>query len=392
MSEAPDTAAPRIAEIRACEFAALDDAAYLNAASLTPLPEAARVADESYQRRRAAVHRMRGADFEPVLAACRHAAARLVGADAEEIALGGNTSFGINLAALSLPLDGRRTVVVSDREFPANVYPWMDREAAGLRLELVPATAQGFPDEARLMERLERGDVGVFALSAVQFASGYRADVARFGRRCRELGVHFVVDAIQALGHTPMDVVAMNIDVLATGGHKWLCGPLGTGFAYVRRELGERMQPRVVGWTAMQASADLERVLDYRYDLHDDARRWEVATQPLQDFAALTASLEMLLEVGVPAIERHVLSLLDPLIAWVQGRDDVRLASDLAPERRSGILALRHARPGRAMAALARADVHCALREGVIRVSPHLYNTTDHVSRMIEALQLEASS
>jgi cysteine desulfurase / selenocysteine lyase len=377
--------------VREREFAALDGAAYLNAASLAPLPECARRTAEEYGLRRAAVQRMRGADFEPILAACRAAAARLVGATPDEIALGGNTSFGINLAALSLPLGERRTIVLSDREFPANVYPWMAREAEGARVEVIPATPAGQPDEARLLERLDRGDVGVFALSAVQFATGYRADLQRFGRHCRARGIHFVVDSIQALGHVPIDVEAMCIDVLAAGGHKWLCAPFGTGFAYVRRELGEGMAPRVVGWTAMRASAALEHVLDYRYEFLGDARKWEVATQPLQDFAAMTASLEMLLDVGIDEVERHVLSLLDPLAAWAETRGDDTLASDLSAGRRSGILGVRLAEPERVIAALQDADVHCALREGLVRISPHLYNTTHDMARLIDVLDSETS-
>ncbi|MBW3570873.1 MAG: aminotransferase class V-fold PLP-dependent enzyme, partial [Gemmatimonadetes bacterium] len=316
----------------------------------------------------------------------RRAAARLAGADEDEIALLPNTSFGINLGAQCLPLEPGRRVVLSDREFPANVYPWMGMQRlGGVRVDVLPADARGNPDEERMLEEVARGDVGIVAVSAVQFTSGWVADLQALGRVCRANGSWLVVDAIQALGQLPMDVRACGIDVLATGGHKWLCGPFGTGFTYVRRELVERMEPRLIGWTAMAASADLERVLDYEYAFVEGARRFEVATQPLQDYAGLAESLELLIEADPRRIRAHVLGLLDPLAAWLAGRG-VEVASDPRPERRSGIFAFRPADAAGVYAALARAGVGCVLREGAVRLAPHLYNQPEDVERVMDVL------
>ncbi|HST57406.1 MAG TPA: aminotransferase class V-fold PLP-dependent enzyme, partial [Longimicrobium sp.] len=260
-SIAPEAPAADFRALRDREFPHLARAPWLNAASMGPLPERARLAVEAYNRRRSDIHSLRADDFEPLMGRARRAAARLVGADADEIALLPNTSHGLNLAALSLPLEPGRRVLVSDREFPANVYPWLAlRELRGARVDVVPADARGNPDEARLLDELARGDVGILAISAVQFTSGWVADLETLGRACRQNGAFLVVDAIQALGQVPVDVRAWDVDVLATGCHKWLCSPFGTGFTYVRRELVERMEPRVIGWSALTASADLERV------------------------------------------------------------------------------------------------------------------------------------
>jgi cysteine desulfurase/selenocysteine lyase len=229
--------------------------------------------------------------------------------------------------------------------------------------------------------------VGVFALSAVQFATGWHADLARFGSVCRERGIWFVVDAIQALGCVPLDVRAAKIDVLATGGHKWLCGPFGTGFAFVREELVERLEPRVVGWTAMRASADYADCCDYRWELVPGAKRFEVATQPLHDIAAFTQSLELLLEVGPAAIHQHVQTLLDPLAVWLAQREEATVVSAREAERRSGIFAFRYGDTARSFSALRRAGIDCVLREGAIRLAPHLYNTADEVDAVREVLE-----
>ena len=393
MSQAPSqtlASTAHAAELRALrdrEFPHVGRAPYLNAASMGPLPERARAAAEAYNRRRSDIHSMRGADFDPVLARARRAAARLVGADEDEIALLPNTSHGLNLAALSLPLEPGRRVVLPDREFPANVYPWLALERVrGARVEVIPADARGKPDEARLLEEVARGDVGILAVSAVQFTDGWVADLEALGRACRAHGTWFVVDAIQAVGQMPLDVHACGIDVLATGGHKWLCGPFGTGFTCVRRELIGRMEPRVVGWTSVTASADLERVLDYGMTWVEGARRFEVATQPWQDYAGLAESMELVLEAGAARIREHVLALLDPLAAWLAERG-IRIDSDPRPERRSGVFAFTPADAAGAYLALHRAGVACCVREGAVRLSPHLYNQPEEIGRVMDVLE-----
>jgi cysteine desulfurase / selenocysteine lyase len=375
--------------LRHAEFPYVSGSAYLNAASAGPLPERTRRAVEAFNLRRSRIHQLDEADFSEPLHRCRAAAARLIGADVEEIALGGNTSFGINLAALGLPLERGTTIVTSEGEFPANVYPWMAQEERGVRCELVPAGDGGLPDEEALLARLKAGDVSVLALSSVQFGNGYRADLARFGAECRQRGIFFVVDAIQSLGHLPIDVAALGIDVLATGGHKWLCGPFGTGFAYVRRELQDALAPRVIGWQAMRACRDIARLTDYRWGFVSGARRYEVATPPFQDMVGLAHSLELLLEVGVARIERYVGTLLDRFLDWLGAQPAVEIVSDLRTEHRSGILAFRAPQPEQLFDRLEAAGVLCAYREGAIRVSPHFYNTWGDIERLIEVLDAE---
>lgn len=380
--------------LRAAEFPHVGPAPYLNAASLGPTPLRTRRAVDAYNRSRVHIHELWSAgaeSFDRILERARDAAARLVGADADEIALLPNTSHGINLAAATLPVPAGSRIVVSAWEFPANVYPWMHRaKQAGATLTVVPADALGRPDEDRMVEEVARGDAAVLAVSAVQFATGWRTDLARLGRVCREHGTRFVVDGIQALGQLPVDVREAGIDVLAAGGQKWLCAPFGTGFAYVRRELARELAPAVVGWTAMAACEDYANVVDYRWGLLPDARRFEVATQPMQDVAGLTASLSLFEEVGVERVAAHLAEILEPLAAYVDGREDLERVSDRAPERRSGIFSFRPREAPRLRAvgsALGRAGIVSVPREGAIRLSPHLYNTADEVARVMDVLE-----
>ncbi|HST59348.1 MAG TPA: aminotransferase class V-fold PLP-dependent enzyme, partial [Longimicrobium sp.] len=180
-------------------------------------------------------------------------------------------------------------------------------------------------------------------------------------------------------------VRAAEIDLLACGGHKWLCGPFGTGFTFIRRELAERLEPPVVGWTAMAASADYADCCGYRWEWVEGARRFEVATQPWQDYAGMVESVELLLKAGPARIRAHVLALADPLAAWVEARG-MEVVSDPRPERRSGIFAFTAPDAAGAFRALKAAGVGCVLREGAVRLSPHLYNQPEDIGRVMDVL------
>jgi cysteine desulfurase / selenocysteine lyase len=377
-----------VAELRAVEFPELDGVIHFNAASFSPLPRRSRLAIETALRQREAA-RLAEHDIFTTLGAARSTAASLIGADPAEIALTQNTTQGLNIAAAMLVQraregDRRRTIVVSRGEFPANVYVWLALRHFGYDVRFIDLRSDGSLDEAALCDAAGN-DPGVAALavSSVQFASGALADLVRLGAACAENGVLFVVDAIQQLGAVPLDVGAAHIDVLATGGHKWLCAPFGTGFAYVRRPLAQRYEPLLPGWLAFEASADFARLLEYRYDFIDDARRFELATLPISDFAGFTASLELLQQIGVAAISAHIRSVQAPLAAWAAGSGVEVLGRGAGA---SGIFSVRVARPDATAAALAAAGVHCVVREGAIRFAPHVYNTVEEAERIVDVL------
>ncbi len=381
--------------LRAREFPALAEAIFLNAASFTPLPRRTLAAIDDFTDRRVHLRRFGDSDIPDAHARARVAAARLVGAQPEEIALGPNTQIGLNLAAgfvfqqfmARKNTAGRRRVVVSHGEFPANVYPWLVLERVGATVELVPTDALGRPREEALLEALAQPDVAVLALSAVQFATGWRADLARFGREARARGILFVVDGIQQLGAVPLDVRAAGIDILSSGGQKWLCGPWGSGFTYVRRELVPELEPLFPGWLSFTTSLDFNRLVEYGRELLPDGRRYEMATVPAQDAIGMAVSVELMLELGIAAIWRQIRAVQQPVLDWVAGREDVVLVSDVADAHRSGILCFRPPRVQEVYGRLRDAGVYGSLREGAIRLSPHFYNTASEMERVVEVLE-----
>lgn len=373
--------------LRTTEFpwAARGDAVYLNNASTGPLPRRTVDALADFNERRAAPYLITEEVQFGTLRRSRELCARLINAQPESIALMVNTSYGINLAARALPLEAGDIVLTNDREFPANIYPWMALASRGVTLERIPCV-NGLPDEEALMRAIDRPRVKVVTTSWVSFATGYQVDLARIGAACRERGIYFVVDAIQGLGALTLDVAASSIDILACGAQKWLTAPWGTAFTWIRPDLVTLLEPQAVGWMATRASENFSSLVDYDLTWLPDARRFEVITLPFQEFSGLNASLELFFELGPEAIAAHVAALAARIVAWAEARGDVTMVTPGEPARRAGIVTLRPRDTAAAAARLGEAGVIFAVREGGIRLSPHYYNTSDEVDAALAVL------
>ena len=373
-----------IAALRREEFPWSDGTIYLDHASIGPLPERTRRAADRMNLKRSRPFELGHEDLFGALADARTVAAGLINADPTEIALATNTSFGLGVAARSLPFQPGDIVLVSHREFPANVYPWKRLGDRGVSLELVPATPGGWPDEARLLARLADPRVRCLAVSYTQFASGYTVDLGRLSAETRSRGQFLVVDAIQALGQLPFDVQATPVDILSCGGQKWLLSPWGSGFMYVRQGLIADLEPILAGWMAFEGTDDFTRLTDYRDALRSSARRFELITVPFQDMVGMTESIRLLQALGVGAIQRHLAAIHRPLLEWADRRG-VPVTSPRG-SRGSGILCVAPPRLEESYRALREARIYCSMREGSLRISPHCYNTAAELERVAAVL------
>jgi cysteine desulfurase/selenocysteine lyase len=358
---------------------------YLNNASTGPLPRRTVDTLAEWGRLRANPDRISHERQFGELAKGRELIAALIGATPSEIALATNTSFGLNLAAFSLPLQEGDVVVSPDGEFPANVYPWMQlARVRGVEHRLLRCEGSVLqPDQ--LSEILNDDRVRVVALSWVQFSTGARADLRTLGALCRERGVYFVVDAIQGIGPLTLDLRQTHVDILSCGAQKWLLSPWGSGFTYVRRELIDVLEPHDVSWMGVIGADDFSRLVDYDLAWRRDARRFEFVTLPFQDFAAMNASLELLSAIGASDAAAHACQLADMLVDWARNRNDVELLTPCASEQRAAIVSIRPRDATRTSEQLRRAGVAHSVREGAIRLSPHWYNTTGEIERALDA-------
>jgi selenocysteine lyase/cysteine desulfurase len=374
--------------LRAAEFPWMDShsAVFLNSASTGPLPVRSLDALNAFNALRHRMHELSDKLQFDTLDRSRHLAARLINAKPTEIALAANTSYGINVAAGALPLGPGDVVVVPDGEFPANMYPWLAlAPKRGASVRVIPLR-NGLPDEPAILAAIDDPAVKIVSVSWVGFATGYRMDIEAIGRRCREKGVHFVIDAIQGLGPLTLDVARVQPSILTCGAQKWLLSPWGAGFMYVRPDLIPQLEPPIVSWMGVRGSDDFRKLVDYDMTWRDDARRFEFVTVPFQDFAGMNASLELLFELGPAAVQSHVAALADGLVAWAQGRDDMRLVTPADPSHRGGIVCIAPPDPDATSARLKAAGIVHSQREGAMRFAIHAFTTPDDLARVVEVM------
>jgi cysteine desulfurase/selenocysteine lyase len=315
--------------------------------------------------------------------AVRDLAARLLNADPLDLAFIKNTSEGIGIVAEGFPWQRGDNILTAAEEYPANLYPWMNLAGRGVELRTVASRGgRILVDDIRAaMDQRTR----VVSLSWVEFASGFRNDLEAVGELCRQRGTFFLVDAIQGLGAFPLDVRSTPIDGLTADGHKWLLAPEGAGVFYLRREWVERLHAVGVGWNSVVGARDFSKI---EFILKPHAGRWESGTLNVGGIHALGASLELLLRVGIEDIGRRIFDLTDDLCERAQSAG-LDVFSSRHPGERSGIVSLVP-RTGSDAAALKKRcrdeGIVINLRGGRLRVSPHCYNNTDEIERLLGVL------
>jgi selenocysteine lyase/cysteine desulfurase len=357
--------------------------AYFNHAGVSPVNTRAVAAMNAFNERTA--QEPFGAfreEIEGQLRDLRQRFATLVNArSVDEIALMPNTATGINIAALSLPLRPGDNVLVLEGDYPTNIYPWMNLAHRGVLTKIVPAHNGGLNLDL-LQSRID-SRTRVIAMSTVVFATGFRNDLQAVGQICKQRGIFFVVDGIQSLGALPFDVQDTHVDFLAAGSQKWLLGPIGGGFMYVRRELlDDLVAGPYVGAASVVDSADF---LDYNFTLQPTAERFNLGSSGIVNQIGLRASVELIQEVGIERIAERVLMLAGTAINDLHERG-FRLSADMAPEHRSGIVIVEVENPDAASARLNDAGIVCIPRGKGIRIAAHFYNTEEEILRVGEAL------
>jgi selenocysteine lyase/cysteine desulfurase len=357
--------------------------AYLNHASVGALPQPVTEAIHRYVIDRS----MKGGeallDEEARTEGIRRLIARFIGAHRDEIAFTSSVSHGLNIVAAGLDWRPGDNLISAETEFPANVYPWTNLRRRKVEVRFAPARDNRIlvEDVAALMDDRTR----LVSISYVEFGTGYRNDLDALAALCQEHGAYLCVDGIQGLGALQLDVAQTPVDFVASQAAKWMLGPIGAGFLYIRRGLLPLLDPVMFGWRAV-----VDRDNYYRYDspLRASGERFELGSANVVGLLGMEAAIELLLSVGMDNIEARILALTDSLIAGLQERD-CTITTPIAHRReRSGIICFRQPSVNSAVLAehLRAANVIVSLRGDVIRVSPHFYNTEEDLERLLEAL------
>lgn len=355
------------------EFEQAPGLCYLNHAAIAPWP---RRTAEAMARFAQDNVRLGAHEYPAWLATerrLRERLARLLNAPTiGDIALVGNTSQALSLVAFGLDWRPGDQVVISDEEFPSNRVVWQALADRGV--EVVEASLAVADPEAALIAACGPR-TRLLSVSAVQFASGLRLDLARLGAACRQRGVLFCVDAIQQVGALPFDVQHYQCDFAMADGHKWMLGPEGLGVFYCRSELRRQLTLHAYGWHMLERLGDFER---RQWQPARSARRFECGSPNMLGACALEASLSLLEDVGMTVVAEQLEQRIEQLYRGLTAIPGAQLHSPGDPSRRAGIVSF--SLDGHANADIYRAlsnnGVICAVRGPGVRFSPHFY--TDH--------------
>ena len=375
-------------------FPNLDAEAYLAHAAISPLsaPVCSRISEVLADYSRGGMTGF--VRWAPRLKRVRETMAALISAQPDEVAFVANTTQGVIDIAFGIPWREGDRVVLFDGEFPANVTPWQ-RAADTFGLELVWASLEPFHRSveegiAELQRALGTG-ARMVAVSAVQYKTGLRMPLAEIASLAHERGAEVFVDAIQALGATPVDV-SVGIDYLSAGSHKHLMGPEGAGFLYVAKRCAEAVEPRLAGWLGHEDPVAFlvgdEPRLCYDNPLKSGAQAFETGTSNVIGFAALAVSVGLIEQLGVAAVHSHVQGYLDTLERGLVARGfESRRGS--AAALRSSLLGVRvpaDVRLSELAVALRKRGVVCNTPDGRMRFAPHWPNSQDEVPAVLDAV------
>jgi cysteine desulfurase/selenocysteine lyase len=372
------------------EFADFEGVAYMDAATMAPLPLASARAAQTAVEWKKLPHRMPENLFFDLPDRVREKLARLIGAEAEEIAITTGASAGLAGVAAGMDWKAGDEVLVARGEFPAHFSTWIPYERAGkLRVRVIEPRGQFIA--AQDYEEHIGPQTRLVSASLVRFDNGALLDAARVAKACHAVGAALLLDISQCVGAMSIAIRELGADFAVSSGYKWLLSPYGTGFFWVAREWAERLQAGPLYWMALEGARNFNSLALGGQRAAPGARRWDSPeTANFINLAPMDASLDLLLRVGVETIASHTRVLTREFIERLP-RDRCVLASPSEEERRGPYVCVAARKEGETQALhekLRDAQIIVALRERALRISPHIYNTSEDIGRLVKTLSV----
>jgi cysteine desulfurase / selenocysteine lyase len=309
--------------------------------------------------------------------------AKFFGGAAHEYALLNNTAEGMTFIAQSLPLAKGDKILLVEREYPSNVYPFMQLKKQGVEIAFV---APGLSN-AEFLKNIEAAltpNVRAMSLSAVDWLTGMKFDLAAIGKLLKSRNVMFLLDAAQGAGHIDIDVAGLGVDAMAFSCWKWLLGPLGSGGLYVADAFLKKLDIRVAGTSSVKND---EIYLPHREDYKESVERFMLSTAPYMNWVFLESSLRFLDDIGTDAVKARLMDLASQ-IAEVLRELGFTVVRDIFGDDATAIVTAHRGENMEKMhQALMKAGVVCALREGNLRFSPHLNVAERDIARFADTVK-----
>jgi len=367
----------QIAQFRA-HFPILREKTYLYSCSQGALSDEVAAALEEYARS----WRTSIAPWEEWVAACdelRSEFARFIGADHDEVALVTSASAGINPIASALSFEGRNQIVMGEYEFPTMGHIWLAQRPRGAEVRFLHGAEDALPAER--YERAIGERTRLVAVTQVSFVNGFRADAAAIAQIAHQRGALVFLDGFQDCGTRPLDVKALDVDFFVTGTLKYLLGPPGLGFLYVKRELIEGLAPTITSWMAQRDAFAFDT---QRLDPSPTARRFDGGTPPVPNVYMARAALRLLERVGMENVAAQVAMLAR---AFSKGARDLGIHSKTPADTVGPLVVLRSRDANQVVLRLTARGIAVSARKDGVRFAFHVYNTMEDVSKALAALE-----
>lgn len=370
------------------EFASFDGRIWLNAASEGPLPLVAARALADAVEWKSKPYQLDIAKFITTQKGLKESIGRLIGVPARDVILGNSASYGLHLLANGIQWKKGDEIILMRNDFPADILPWLALEEKGVVIRQVKAREQVIqPDE--LLENIT-DRTRLFCIPHVHTFTGVTLDVKWFSEICKEKEIIFVLNITQSVGTMPIDLSQFSVDAVVSAGYKWLCGPYGTGFCWIKPELRGRLSLNRAYWPAMLSDEDMrsEDVLTAR-DLKT-ARKYDIfGTANFFNFVPFKASIDLWLNIGLEHVRAYHDRLIDAFLSRLNS-DQYDLISPREGSQRSSLVFISHrdkSRNEQIFKELAGKGIHMAFWKGNIRIAPHVYNTDEQMYKVAQVLR-----
>ncbi len=371
------------------EWFEFDDVTYLNLAGQAPMPRVSiRAAQEALEWKKNP-SRLPDSIYFDLPNRVRGLIAPLIGGRPEEIALTTGATGGLAAVAAGFDWKPEDEILIARGEFPAHLATWMPLMQAGRLQVKIIAPRERFITAVDFLAHISKR-TRLVSVSLVRFDDGARLDTQELARACREAGALLLLDVSQCAGAMPMDVRALGADFAVCSGYKWLLGPFGTGFFWARTERIAEMRPAPFYWMALEGAHEFHKLWQGNsWTPTPGARRWDSPeTASFLNLAPMAASLEFVLRAGVENIWQYNRRLMAEMAERLP-LDRCVLASPADPDARGPYACVAARSPEKTAALyekLREAKVIVSLREGALRVSPHLFNTERDIDRLLAVL------
>ena len=367
----------QIQEIRS-RFSIFERKIYLNSCSQGALSDAVQAGLEDY----IASWHEQGSPWELWVdryEAARTAFARFINAGPDEVAIVTCASAGINSIASALNFRERKKIVMGEFEFPTMGHVWLAQRARGAEVCFVKAEGDSIP--AVSYERMIDHDTCIVPLTHVCFRNGFRSAVSAVVEMAHRSGALVMLDDYQDCGTRPVDVKALNLDFFVTGTLKYLLGPPGLAFMYVRKELIPSLVPTVTGWFAQTNPFDFDT---QNINLSPSARRFESGSPSVPNVYAAMPGIQLLQEIGMENVAGHIKRLAQSLLSWVV---DLGIRVKTPSDSVGPLVVLRCKDSNLLVQKLAESGIVASNRQDGLRIAFHVYNTMDDVEAVTEVLK-----